>query len=143
MPSIAIDTSRPSLVVIRFDGVVDDEAFDRYLKDIHEIGQRRGRADFYALIIDGRGGGRPTPAQRHRQTEFIKLHHEVLTARCVGAAFVITSAVARGVLTALLWVQPLPYEHVVVGSVDDAENWCGHRLAARAASGTTDVADVI
>ncbi len=133
MSSITIDSSRPPLLVIRFEGVVDDVAFDRYLSDIHELGERRSAGERYAMIIDGRGGGRPTPAQRHRQTEFIKTHSRDLAARCAGAAFVITSAVGRGVLTALLWVQPMPYEHVVVSTMLEAEDWCNKRLAARAA----------
>jgi len=134
MPSITIDTSRLPVLVIRFDGAVDDAAFDRYLGESHELSAGRGQSDIYAMVIDSRNGGRPTPGQRHRQNEFIKNHQDDLANRCAGAAFVITSAVGRGVLTALLWVQPMPYEHVVVGTLDEAEAWCRKRLAAHGAA---------
>lgn len=130
MPSISIDNSRAPLLVIRFDGVVDDVVFDRYLQDIHDLGMRRAPGEQYAMLLDGRGGGRATASQRHRQTEFIRTHHAQLAEQCAGAAFVLTNPVARGVLTAMLWVQKMPYEHVVVGSMLEAEDWCNRHLAA-------------
>lgn len=131
MSSITIDNSRPEMLMIRFDGVVDDDAFDRYLRETEEIMVRR-RRESYAMVLDSRNGGRPTPAQRFRQAEFIKTHSERLK-QCAGAAFVMNNAVVRGVLTALLWVQPMPYPHVVVATVEEAETWCAARLAEHAA----------
>jgi hypothetical protein len=33
-------------------------------------------------------------------------------------------------MSAIFWLQPLPYAHVVVGSVAEGERWCHARLQA-------------
>ena len=43
-------------------------------------------------------------------------------------AFVIDSPIVRGALTAILWIQPLPYEHRIVGTRADANAWLRGQL---------------
>lgn len=127
MGSIETDSSRLPLLVIRFTGVVDDVAFDRYLEQTRE---RATSGKRYAVLADATNAGVATAPQRKRQADFIKAHRELLAHVCVGNAFVIPNPLVRGVLTAILWLQPLPYDHVVVNGVADGEAWCRKRLAA-------------
>ncbi|MBC7173876.1 MAG: hypothetical protein H5U40_15655, partial [Polyangiaceae bacterium] len=41
----------------------------------------------------------------------------------VGYAFVISSSLVRGALTAILWLAPMPAPHRVVGTVGEGEAW--------------------
>ena len=55
-------------------------------------------------------------------------NREVLARQCVGNAFVISNPLVRGVLTAILWLQPLPSDYIVVGTLKEAEAWCMKKL---------------
>ena len=52
-----------------------------------------------------------------------------LQAQCVGGAFVLGAPLVRGALTAIFWLQPLPFDHVVVPDEARAESWARARLA--------------
>jgi hypothetical protein len=46
----------------------------------------------------------------------------------LGAALVITSPVVRGMLKALLWMQPMPQPHIVCGTTEEALRWLRDRF---------------
>ena len=48
MPSYRVDTSRPPLLRVHFDGVVDDDAFQRY---IDELKAWVDRGERYAMLV--------------------------------------------------------------------------------------------
>ena len=55
--------------------------------------------------------------------------HARIQLLCVGGAFVISSPIIRGALAAILWMQPLPWPHTVVGDVAAGERWARKKLA--------------
>ena len=48
---------------------------------------------------------------------------------CVGAATVVPSAMARGAMTAFMWIWTAPSHFILVSSVDDGLDHCFERLA--------------
>jgi hypothetical protein len=125
--SIVIDDSRRPIIVVRFDGLVSDAEFERYLGELEaqlEPGQR------VCTILDARLAGRAPPRQRKLQADWLARNAGRLRESSVGSVFVITSALVRGVLTAIMWLQPMPVPHAVVATMDEAERWAESRLAA-------------
>ena len=50
---------------------------------------------------------------------------------CAGTAFVLTSAIARGAVTAVYWLSPPVYPYAICKTFDDARAWAVAKLAAR------------
>jgi hypothetical protein len=125
-----IDDSRSPLVVVRYVGRVDDDAFRAYL-DSHRKVLDKGEP--YALLADALEAGVPSPPQRRMQAEFLRVEQHRLARLCVGTAFIISSGVIRGALTAILWMQALPMPFTVLSTRAAGELWCRQRLADTAA----------
>ena len=131
MPAIEEDESRFPLVVIRFNGVASDAEFEGYLD---RQSARIARDQVNAIVIDARRAGATPAKQRRRQAQWMREHAATLARWSVGTAFVIDSAMVRGLLTAILWVQPMPTPHVIVTTMEQAESWARAKLAERGAS---------
>jgi hypothetical protein len=130
MASIALDDRRWPLLIVSFDGLASDDEFDAYLV---ELGHYANRGETWCTIFDGtRSVGAPA-SQRRKMASWIKKHESVLARHSAGAAFVIRSAMVRGVLTAIFWVQPLPHPHAIVSTREEAELWSRMRLATHIA----------
>ncbi|HJL18674.1 MAG TPA: hypothetical protein RMH99_23635 [Sandaracinaceae bacterium LLY-WYZ-13_1] len=127
MGSYTIDEAAFPLVRIRYDGIVSDEEFARHLEAYGALVERGAR---YGVLFDATTAGRPPATQRRMMAEFMRRRRDELARRCVGGAFVITSPLIRGAMTAILWVAPMPFQHVIVSSAAEAEGWVRGRLQA-------------
>lgn len=123
-----IDRSNEPLVVMRFDGGVDDATFRRYL-DEYDALVDAGRT--YALVFDARRADAGSSKQRRMQSELIDRRKADLQRLCVGGAFVVTSPLVRASMSAILFFSPLPFPHFVTQSYEEAEAWARERLPAR------------
>lgn len=128
MPSITLDESRWPLVIVRIVGTPTDEELDAFLA---ESTHRLRRNEIQVSIIDVSKADRSPPTQRRKQAEWMRVHDDLLRRRSAGMAYVITNPMVRGVLTAIMWLQPLPVEHTVVGTLEEAERWAIAQLAKR------------
>lgn len=117
------DTDFPLLRIV-FAGSPSDDDVRAYFEAYDRVLARRQR---YALLFDA-SRAEPSPTLQRRKAEFLKQRASVLGALCLGGAYVITSPVVRGALSAVFWIQPLPYAHVVVPTVAEGEAWCRRRL---------------
>jgi hypothetical protein len=118
--------SRHPLIVVTFDGLASEREFDDYLaKMTTEVLERKQRS---VTILDARTSGRAPASQRKKQAEWLKKHDALLRQYSLGSAFVITSPLVRGVLTAIFWLQPMATAYTVVGSLGEAETWAAARL---------------
>ena len=126
---VRIDESAFPLVVISYVGEVSDVEFEAYLARLSVIIQRclRDRTR-YAFIFDGRQNAFATARQREMQGVWIERNFELARQATVGYAFVLNSAIARGVLTSVLWFSPLPREHLVTDKIGDALQWARVQL---------------
>lgn len=113
------------LAVVRYVGSVSDAEFQLYLR---EYAQLLDRGIPYAVILDASLASAPTAAQRGAQAKFLIEQGARCRALCRGGAFVISSPLIRGALTAILWVSDLPFEHTVEGDIYAAAQWTCARL---------------
>lgn len=118
MGSIAVDSSAWPFVRVTYVDTVDDARFDEYVRRQAALLDRR---EPYVILFDARASGMPSARQRQRMAEYMREREAELRRYCKRGVFVISSPVIRGALTAILWLQPLPFPHEVVASVADAE----------------------
>lgn len=123
--SITLDTSRSPILRVIFEGETTEAEMRAHLAQLtQEIRSR----PLNALIYDARRSGAPTALQRQLQAAWMRENESTIRARNAGVAFVIDSAIIRGALTAILWIQPMATEHTVVATLEDAQRWCADQL---------------
>ena len=128
MPAIEIDDSRWPMVLVTFTGVAPEPEFDDYLR---RMSQYLARKQTIVTVLDASKSGATPATQRRKQAEWMRENDAALRRHSAGTAFVISSAVVRGVLTAILWMQPIPQEHVVVATMPEALRWAREQLRKR------------
>ena len=126
--SIDVREDLAPIYFISFIGVPTDAQFDGYLEKLTRITMR---LEPRALIYDASASGATPPSHRKKMAEWMKRYEAQVRAGTVGTAFVLPSAIMRGVLTAILWVQPMACPHAVVATVAEAKAWCQARLTER------------
>lgn len=125
--SITIQDSLAPLYVVTFTGKVSDHEFREYLSGLSALLSRPGSR---AFVFDARLA-LPSPAsQRRMQAEWMKLNDAETRRNTLGLAFVVSSALVRGALTAILWVQPLPCPHLVTSNFEDGFRWANQKLGS-------------
>lgn len=125
-PHVLVDESRFPLVVVTFREVADDREFDAYLDRMSALVRRQKKN---VVILDASEAGAAPASQRKKQADWITQNSELLRAHSLGTAFVISSPLVRGMLTAIFWLQPMPNPHAVVGTYAEAERWAIEQLA--------------
>jgi hypothetical protein len=123
--TIRVTREHDALIRVTVNGSVTDDDFKEYLVESDRI-VARGKA--YVLIYDVVAGLEVSPVQRSQQSDWINRNRTNLRQLCRGAVFAMPSPVMRGVLTAVLWVSPLPFETKTVSTVTEAERWASERL---------------
>jgi hypothetical protein len=125
--AIELDDAAFPLLIVRFGPDWTPQDFSTYLLWYF---QRLQRHQQLAVVFDATRARAPSALERRQQADFLREHEGLLRLYCAGAAFVISSAVIRGALTAIFWVQPPVYEHTVVPTVVEATAWARQRLAS-------------
>jgi len=125
MGSIQVNDTNFPLVVVTFEGSVSDQEFERYLARLDTLWGRNVRS---AIVLEASRADRSPATQRRMQAEWLKKNDYLLRAHSAGTAFVISSALVRGSLTAILWLQPLPTPYIVVATLAEAERWARRQL---------------
>jgi hypothetical protein len=122
---IHIDDTYWPLIVFRFSGQVSMAELDNYLKWQAEMVARCLPNASLVLTENLRMWEMPV---LRKQAMWIKEHEQLLRKYSLGAALVITSPVVRGMLKALLWMQPMPQPHFVCSSPEEALVWLRDRF---------------
>lgn len=116
------------LYVVRFEGIASDAQFAAYLAHVLRITQR---GEVHAMVYDASAAGWVPPSQRQLQVEWMREHDKLNRDTTAGLAFVLPSPLVRGVLTAMLWLAPMPCPHLVARTLDQGLVWCRERLTER------------
>lgn len=126
---IRVDATRGSIVVTSFIGAISDAELTEY----HDttLALIRARRAPTVTIIDASQSVISSAGQRKLQAEWMRENQHLLAQFTVGIAFVIRSAIIRGAVQAVLWLQPLPMPHAVVTSLEQAEVWAEEMLRDR------------
>ncbi len=126
MSGFDFDDSEFPLVRVRTPPVFDDGDFIALFRRFELNFARRER---YALVLDASPVQHvPTAKQRALISAWEKDHVADTRRWNVGTALVVTSALVRGVLTALAWAVPDETPRVHVATVREAVEWCNLRL---------------
>jgi hypothetical protein len=114
-----VDRRRYPLVVMRFGRTFSDAAWQEMAEHLVDL-VKQGP---YGLVSDTRGSATPTPLQRRWVSRYYAEHDREIRANLLAAAVVGDSVIARGVLTALQWLRPLPHPLQVVATLSEGEEW--------------------
>ncbi len=130
--AIEVSFVRKPLIVVRFVGSPTDAEFREYLALLERnLQDSIARGATTAIAIDATAQPNAiSAAQRRTQADWIRSHYHSLATACVGTAFVAPTAILRGIITAVFWMQRLPYPYAVVATLSEAEAWCAGQLAA-------------
>ena len=122
-----LDDRHWPLAIIAVKGLLRGEEFERYLRSYDVL---LGRKEKYVLIFDALEGKTLELAEMRMHAEWIKNNTERLKTYSIGVAFMISSAIVRGALKAILWLQPMPQPYTIVPTFEDALRWAEMRAHA-------------
>jgi hypothetical protein len=110
----------PTTLLIRFQGALSDDECLAYLAGM--------RAELHGpkrvWLFDARLLTSATIRQRCMQGEWMDTNRALLNAHCARAAFVIDSAIVRGIFTAVLWISPMSVPYEIFATFDKAMSYC-------------------
>jgi hypothetical protein len=117
---VVLDDSAWPLVVVRFEGFLNDADFDDYLTRYARVVSRGP----YAAVLDATSGWSPSLSQQRRQAAWMKEHRAVIAQNSRGTAFVITSPAVRFALSAIFAITRMPGPYTVVATYEEAREYC-------------------
>lgn len=116
------------LSVTYMDDRVNDESFGRYLTalagDIDAAPEQQR-----AVLYDTPNSGTIDAARRRALAQVLEARMEKLGRITAGYVMVAPSPIVRGVLTAVFWISPPPYECRVVATEEEGFGWLGERCS--------------
>jgi hypothetical protein len=128
---IEIDDRLWPLVIFRFRFRPSMDELERYLARQEEMLARK--QPMISLVQAEQAKLWETPVLR-RQAEWIKDHEALLRQYSLGVAMVMQSPIVRGMLKAILWIQPMPQPYTVCSTVEEGLRWLRERVASAHAS---------
>lgn len=110
---------------IRYVGVTDDVAWEAHLRTMTSWLQR---GEPYVVSVDGREVGRVPATQRKQMVDWVNNYRDALARNCAGAMLVFSNAAQRGLLTAVMWLAPMPIPVRIFATIEEGEAWLRERL---------------
>lgn len=118
-----IDATFPLLVMVSGDKADDAEirAMDEQFRKLYARGER-----YVLLTVPPRNAGAMAAKERKMIADWASQPHvhEGTKRCCVGSGVVVTSAMGRGALTAILWVWKPPVHLEIVSDVKSGIDYC-------------------
>lgn len=114
------DDSQAPLIVFTIRGELTFAQLQKHLREYRSV-LDRGRP--YVLLFDAREAGMADARNRKAYADFLNANADDLKLLCKGGAFVVTSSLIQGAMTAVLWLAPLPFPHKVFTSLGEASTW--------------------
>jgi hypothetical protein len=114
------------LVVMRVPVALEGPAIQSMFDGMDRVLKRESR---FALIVDTRAlKGFPNAVDRGKIAEWMKARNMAEARYNLGNAVVLSSTVARAMLTAIEWVRRPITAHTYTGSLLEAIDWCSEKL---------------
>lgn len=128
-PGYTIDESDYPLVVLRFSG--ETMSSSEWAQMFSRLEGLIAREESFGLLVDARRGLGASAAQRKVAGDFIRRNQEGLRRHCRGLVTVSSSAIVRGIITAVQWIAPPPFPERVEGDIVAARRWLEGQLGRR------------
>lgn len=125
MARILLDSTQAPLFTFIIDGTPTVEQLREHLREYQEI-LNRDRP--LVVLFDTTNAMMVDAMYRKVYADFLNANTERMSRLIKGMAFVITSALLRGALTAVLWRAPLPYPHKTFHKIDEARTWLRSKI---------------
>jgi hypothetical protein len=125
VPNVKFDYQRSPLVVIQWPVEWGAGELQLFMEEMTNMVRREERI---AVLNDIRRTRAPTAAERKLIAAAVSESDLYFHKYVVGWADVSSSALIRGIVTAILWMNPSRYPHSIHGSVIDGEKWCRKQL---------------
>jgi hypothetical protein len=116
------------VVVVKPPVPLSDQAFERMLSEL--VRHLQG-SEPYGLVFDLTSAEMPSALQRRKLSDHVRSNQQAIRKNVRGLAVVATSAVLRGVTTAVFWVSPPPVEWRTFELLADAKSWVLSCCAAK------------
>lgn len=117
------------VITVTFHGAAADAEYAAYLDEMTGIlHASKGKYRRMAVINDATRWLQSNAVQRRMQADWMLKHDAEMRFKTAGVVFVITSALVRGGLNAILWFAPLPCAHKVVATLEEAHAWVEQAL---------------
>lgn len=128
------------LLIVLAPPSFDDESFADLFKFFEGAFRRRSR---YALVIDTSAVvSVPSAKQRALISAWEKVNVQETRRWNVGVSLVVTSALVRGVLTALTWIVPAETQRSTVATRRESVDWCCEQLVADGVALTASIEEL-
>ena len=114
---ILLDRSCAPFLFAIFGSPISDADVERFIVEMQSIHERD---EPFVMLNLGRGVAIMTSSQRARLGTWMKANVEQSRRLCLGSSMLIASKPARGVITALYWLQPPPYPYSIVDTAGTA-----------------------
>lgn len=121
-------------LIVEFYGAPDDNEFAAYIAKVEAAADRAAArppsVTRTVILFDTTEATRPvTASQRRMQADHMRRmkarsHANGGWEALVGVCFVLTNPIVRGVLTAVLWLQPMSERYEVCATRKEADEWC-------------------
>lgn len=133
--------SRPVIDEGWFMGVVEDvsvaymdaqvtaESYARYVSAMSADIDATPAASRRGVLYEAPNISSLSAAQRKALAQVLEQRREKLSSITAGYALVTPSAAVRGMLTAIFWLAPPPYDYRVSATPRDAFNWLAERVS--------------
>jgi hypothetical protein len=128
---LQMDESAFPLVVATFTGHVTADVVGAYFARVDAWCKDRRR---YAAVLDISRTDVPSAAERRHVAKEMAARHAAITRCCAGTAIVLTSAMLRGAVTAVLWLQPMKHPVAIVATRASGREMCVGWLATAPAA---------
>lgn len=126
-----LDLGPAQLLCTRIIGARSDADIVRHLEEYRLLLlDARERGQKLVDILEIRHATPPTAKQRRMQSDWNTEHEELMRQTLVGFTFVVSSTVMRGIITAIMWIKPLPMPSAVFTDLEEALQWAFERLKA-------------
>jgi hypothetical protein len=124
--TLQLDESGFPLIVATFRGHVTPDVLAAYFAKVDAWCSNRRR---YAAVLDISCTDVPSAAERKRVAEGMAARDAGISRFCAGTAIVLTSALLRGAVTAVLWMHPMKHPHALVATRQEGKALCVEWLA--------------
>lgn len=125
MSALSFNMKNWPVILLTAKGNLTAADGERHLREYRQLLDRNQK---FAVICDARETTAAEAKLRKDYAEFLKVNRDDLNRLCKGTAFVISSPLIRGALTAIMWMATMPYPYDIFGSIEEADVWAKAQL---------------